>query len=154
MAEAMPKLLHDLLDQQETFGRSHPLKQGAFPGGEDPTEALSTALGLTALLNLGENTARALGEEDRYQQACDRAAAYLLRIARRHPRGGVSWESGLFFSSSFKDLAHWRSEAFSTAVAMEALAKYALHYEREKGPSRFRMVMESGKPLRLRPMMP
>lgn len=154
MAEAMPKLLHDLLDQQETFGRNHPLKQGAFPGGEDPTEALSTALGLAALLNLGEDTARALGEEHRYQVACDRAAAYLMRCARRHLRGGVSWESGLFFSSSFQDLAHWRSEAFSTAVAMEALAKYALHYERDKGPSRFRVVMESGKTLRLRPMMP
>lgn len=31
MAEAMPKLLLDLLDQQESFGRIHPLRKGALP---------------------------------------------------------------------------------------------------------------------------
>lgn len=149
---AMSVLLQDLLDLQDQFARSNPFKAGAFPGGEDPTESLSTALGLSALLNLGMETAQAIDEEARYKRALDRSAAYLLRQARHHPGGTVSWESGLFFSSSFKDLAHWRSEAFSTAMALEALTKYALGVEYADAPTGFSIHPGSnGRALRLRP---
>jgi hypothetical protein len=149
---AMTVLLRDILDLQDHFARSHPLKAGAFPGGEDATESLSTALGLTALLNIGQECAQATGEETRYLCAIDRAAAYLMRQAKRHHLSGtVSWESGLFFSSSFKDLAHWRSEAFTTAMAVEALAKYTLDAERPGAPAAYRLQVDSDGAIRLTP---
>ena len=140
MTAAMRQLLRDLLDLQDAYARTHPLKAGAFPGGEDRTIALSTALGLSALLHFGEGMARDIGESDRYRRAVDGAVHRLLKLGRKrslHPdmvQAGVppvSWEAGLFFSASFQDLAHWRSEALSTAMAMEALAKYALEYDRD-----------------------
>lgn len=141
--EGMKAILADLLALQEEHARRHPGRKGAFPGGEDPSEDLATAMGLAALLNLGKSTAEAIGETERYREAVRLSVERLLRDQKQDLTGPRSrgeapfpalppparWESGLFFGASFWDLAHWRSEAVSTAIAMEALAKYALAYD-------------------------
>ena len=72
------------------------------------------------------------------------AVAYLLNTAKKYrvknPETfgagekdrdlyGVRWDSGLFFSASFWDLAHWRSEPFAQAMILEAFVKYMLAYD-------------------------
>lgn len=138
---AMVTLLGQLLDEQDSWARMQPLHPGAFPGGEDRSCQLSTALGLTALLNIGRSTAEQAGLAARYDAAVLRAVAYLLRERKEAPQvysttaarfPGVIpnyWESGLFFAASFWDLAHWRSQAFTVAMVAEALAKYVLAYD-------------------------
>jgi hypothetical protein len=152
MTQAMRRLLKDLLDLQDSHARRHPLRAGGFPGGVDPSEAMATAMGLSALLHLGEATAREIGEERRYGAAVERAVKRLLALARRRPRlpgmieagpAPVSWEAGLFFAASFHDLAHWRSEAVTTAAAMEALAKYALEFDRDGAAPRQCLVIQA-----------
>ncbi|MCX6107673.1 MAG: hypothetical protein NTY08_17750, partial [Proteobacteria bacterium] len=39
------------------------------------------------------------------------------------------WDSGVFFSASNWKLAQWRSDAYTAAIVLEALAKYALAYD-------------------------
>jgi len=48
--------------------------------------------------------------------------------------------SGLFFAASFWDLAHWRSQAFTVAIALEALTKYALAYDLDLAPMGARRI--------------
>lgn len=138
---AMTTLLRQILDEQDAWSRMQPLHPGAFPGGEDRSCELSTALGLTSLLNIGRSTAEQAGLDKRYDAAVLKAVAYLLRQRRQAPEvyptttarlPGVIpnyWESGLFFAASFWDLAHWRSQAFTVAMVAEALAKYVLAYD-------------------------
>lgn len=140
MREAMGILLRDLLGMQES--------DGSFPGGDDKTRHLSTALAANALLNIGGMIA---DEEDlfnEYQSAIGKAIRFLVSERQRHhlvfsdangsriaaPGGavGFGWDSGLFFSGSFGDLAHWRSEAYSTAIVLEALVKFSLAYDLDK----------------------
>jgi hypothetical protein len=143
MAAAMEKLLKNMLDEQAAWGKKDPMRVGAFPGGEDRSDHLATALGLSSLLNLGRETAQRAGELDRYDRAVTAAVAYLCRNAKArdltypttkrifaHPQfKSKTWASGLFFAASFWDLAHWRSEAFTVAMVAEALTKYVLAYD-------------------------
>lgn len=39
------------------------------------------------------------------------------------------WDSGILYSSSLHQLAHWRSHAQTTALVLEAFAKYILAYD-------------------------
>jgi len=138
---AMPTLLRQLLDEQDAWARMQPLHPGAFPGGEDRSCELSTALGLTALLNIGRSTAEQAGLAGRYDAAVLKAVSYLLRQRRQAPEvypttaarfPGVIpnyWESGLFFAASFWDLAHWRSQAFTVSMVAEALETVVLAYD-------------------------
>lgn len=140
MKKAMKKLLGDLIKMQE--------ENGAFPGGEDKSNHLSTALGLTSMLNIGRDLAIQAGIETQYDQAVEKAVSYLLKKRIKHKvcfddtlgvcldsRGRLekpkayTWESGLFFAASFWDLAHWRSKAFTVSMVLEALSKYALAYD-------------------------
>ncbi|MCB1395432.1 MAG: hypothetical protein H6898_17315 [Rhodobacter sp.] len=129
---AMGLMLRDLLTMQES--------DGAFPGGTDRTRDLSTALATSALLNIGAAVAQENGQFNAYQHALARGIGYLLDHRREYPLGfahpgfaaathGYRWNSGLFFSGSYGDLAHWRSEAYTTAIALEALVKFALAYD-------------------------
>jgi len=140
MQRAMDCLLADLLQIHEHWARAHPFKKGGFPGGTDSSEALATALGLNALLNIGSTTARRLGLEARYQQAVNQSATRLLALARKSTahdpatrklsgRRVISWPAGAVFASSFQGLAQWRSEAQTTAIALEALARFAMAYD-------------------------
>ena len=149
MQQAMQRLLFDLLREQRDLAAKNPSHHGAFPGGADPTYDLSTGLGLASLLNIGEAVAAAAGIANEYQKAIDGAVAYLL--ARQQPvhiyfgntfnRGNDhflfpnlldrarKWDSGVFFSASNWTLAQWRSDAYTAAIVLEALAKYALAYD-------------------------
>ena len=145
MQVAMGRLLIDLLQIHADWAHSHPLKKGGFPGGADSSEALATALGLNAMLNIGAPIARSLGLEERYQKAVNQSVSRLIanrnKSAARDPatrklsgRCVVSWRAGAVFASSFQGLAQWRSEAQTTAIALEALARFAMAYD-QSSPS-------------------
>lgn len=145
LSGVMGKLLGDLLEEAREHG-IRTGRKGAFPGGEDRADHLSTALGLVSLLNIGRGVAEAGGLAERYDEAVEHAVDFLIAERRERKiefsdtlggalsgRGvrsrGYTWNSGLFFSASFWDLAHWRSQAFTVAVVTEALAKYVLAYD-------------------------
>lgn len=154
MRRAMRRLLFDLLRDQSDVARRTPERRGAFSGGVDATFDLSTALGLTTLLNIGVDLAREADVEAQYRRAINEALAYLLkqqkaeriRFADTFNRANTqsrlaghrdlarTWESGLFFSASVWSLAQWRSEAYTTSMVVEALAKYALGYDLHDRP--------------------
>ncbi len=135
---ALRTLLVDLLALQR--------EDGSIPGGLDQGSDLSTALGVVALLNLGEGRAAAIGCGDAYRSAIRGGLAYLvrrMRVSRLHNLDtfnrdarlvspfdhGRSWRPGLFFAASYQDLGHWYSEAYTAAIVLEAVAKYLLAYD-------------------------
>ncbi len=165
MRAAMSKLLIDLLDLRDRYARENPDRRGAFPGGEDRSDHLSTALGMISLINIGSEIADQMGVQARYGTAIDEAARYLIRVSRetkphnkttterlgklQPPR---SWDSGLFFAASFWDLGHWRSQPFTVAMVLEALTKYALLHEQSEQPlgaARLRIQFDTARPGRL-----
>jgi hypothetical protein len=103
---------------------------------------------LTAPLNRVGATARAIGRATELEAAVKAGVRRLLEDGRRrrpwHPstlaalgdRNATVWEwdSGLFFASSYWDMAHWRSRAFTAAMALEALVKYVLGYDLGDAP--------------------
>ncbi|MBM4252369.1 MAG: hypothetical protein FJ146_10395 [Deltaproteobacteria bacterium] len=149
MKEAMRRLLFDLLREQRDLAATNPKHAGAFSGGADPTYDLATGLALASLLNIGESLATEAGVLSDYQRAIAKAAAYLTAHQQRaqikfgttfnrdndrflfpNPRDKArKWDSGVFFSASNWKLAQWRSDAYTVAIVLEALAKYALAYE-------------------------
>lgn len=129
---ALGVLLGDLLKMQ--------CDDGSFPGGKDRTSELSTALAASALLNIGAGIAQDAGLFNAHQRAVSRAIGYLM--ASRQPRAlalsgvagedrveGFAWRAGLFFAGADGTLAQWRSEPYSTAIALEALVKFALGHD-------------------------
>ncbi|MBT5425573.1 MAG: hypothetical protein HOK84_05210 [Bacteroidetes bacterium] len=159
---AMAVLLRQILNLKEIYSSQDRSHKGAFPGGEDPTDHLSTALAVCALLNISREVAREEGLVSKYDEAINEGIKYLMKKRRRyalvnnnelplHPAGeknikAYRWKSGLYFSSSFWDLAHWRSEAFTVAMVIEAVSKYALAWDyRESGiitGSRYKLVFK------------
>jgi hypothetical protein len=142
---AMAILLKDLLKIQNEYAIKYPKHAGAFPGGEDRMDHVSTALGVTTLLNIGADVAQEAGVQSQYDKAIRGGIGYLLKTRKkwkiqnketfnklkknRHIHG-YCWESGLFFAASFWDLAHWRSVPFTTAMVLEAFTKYLLAYDK------------------------
>ncbi|MCK5686655.1 hypothetical protein KAJ27_21135, partial [bacterium] len=140
----MKTLLDDLLTIQKEYGDKKSSHKGAFPGGEDKTDYLATALGVTSLLNIGIDIAREEGKLIPYNKAIKDGIYYLLKNRKKYKVknfdtvgrdklsekiSGYTWDCGLFFSASFWDLAHWRSEAYTNAMVLEAFTKYLLGYE-------------------------
>lgn len=158
MPAAMSKLLNDLLNEQEAWGKKNPGRVGAFPGGEDRSDHLSTALGLNSLLNIGREIAERNNLADRYDRGINTAVQYLIRSAKspaitynstRAIFSGKNykaktWDSGLFFSASFWDLGQWRSELLTVAIVAEGLMKYALayDYDRNAGGKTLRLIAD------------
>jgi hypothetical protein len=139
MKTAMRALLRDVLRMQRQHKRKHPRQAGAFPGGIDRQTHLSTALGLTFLLNVGEGLAVEAGLRTEYRRALNEGISYLLRERiphrlRRQRRfeatQGVKWREGICGAGDPDGLSLWVSEAASTAMALEALSKYAMAYEK------------------------
>jgi hypothetical protein len=149
MQVIVSKILADLLDIQDHFAQAYPRQKGAFPGGDNQTLHLSTALALCTLLNIGEKVAGSEGLLNRYQNAVKTAVHFLISqrksIRIRHKdtfgrreglyfgftsRRAFVWKAGLAFSSSYHDLAHWRSKAYTVAVVLEGLTKYLLEYDK------------------------
>ncbi|MBF0410224.1 MAG: hypothetical protein HQM10_22960 [Candidatus Riflebacteria bacterium] len=148
MREAMKKLLIQILEEQEYLAAKEPSLRGAFPGEEDRAYHLSTALGAVSLMNIGREIAIECGCMDRYSRAIHSAVAFLLKEAKKVKFNYNStikifgdkiqphcWESGLFFAASYWDLGHWRSQAFTVSVVLEALSKYALNFEKSDNNS-------------------
>lgn len=149
MKKAMQLLLRDLLKAQYQWGQKNPTRKGAFPGGDDKSDHLATALAVTTLLNMGRETAVEGGLAREYDYAVRLGVNYLVEQAEwKKPRNDETvgkfnskngrcahWLSGLFFAASFWDLAHWRSQAFTTAMVLEALTKYALAYDLDDVPA-------------------
>jgi len=80
---------------------------------------MSTAYALDALLNFGKI------EERGTLSAIEKAVRYLLH----HRKSGdnyMHWEGGVFFSGGtvVRNNLVWKSDAFTTAVILKALAKY------------------------------
>jgi hypothetical protein len=150
MTAAVAEILSTLLEDQAAHARAYPEHRGAFPGGPDPSLDLSTALALSALLNIGVDTAEQLGLRSRYEEAVAGAVAYLVARQQGAPilfsdtfdrsgganrslterlSGASRWQPGVYFAASTWSLAQWRSEAYTAAMVLEALAKYLLAYE-------------------------
>ena len=158
LRSGMGKLLNDLLQIQERYSAGKPGKKGAFPGGKDRSDILSTAYGLCALLNIGEDIAKETGKTTEYHQAIEDAVHYLIKKRKKQrihnrdafnkmktiPRYSYRWTAGIFFSASYTDLAVWRSEAYTGAIVLEALAKYLSGYDLDKS-----MNITGGKRLRI-----
>lgn len=140
---AMAQLMVQILDEMDAAGKQSSHPSGAFPGNGHHDFQQSTALGLITLLNLGRAMAENCGLSARYDHVVNRAVNYLIihrktdhvrqkKIIRQFPGVAVNfWESGILYSSSVKQLAHWRSHAQTTSLVLEALAKYALAYDLE-----------------------
>ncbi|GAB4283090.1 MAG: hypothetical protein Kow0029_29010 [Candidatus Rifleibacteriota bacterium] len=149
MKEAMQFILRDLLKAQYAWGQKNPTRKGAFPGGDDKSDHLSTALAVTTLLNIGREIAAEGNLVREYDYALKSGVQYLLKqavwkkplnketIGKFKTPGNkcAHWLSGLFFAASFWDLAHWRSQAFTEAMVLEALTKYALAYDMDDAPA-------------------
>ena len=153
MEGSMQILLGQLLENQRKTAMDHPDRKGAFSGGADPTFDLSTALGLSSLLNIGRPIAEQIRRVKDYDLAVADAAHYLTSHQKpshirfvstfnrdnRHPiypnplDFSRSWESGLFFSASKWNLAQWRSTAYTTAMVLESLSKYVTGYDVSSG---------------------
>ena len=147
--DAMAQLAQELIADQDALKSRVPSMAGAFSGGVDKSYHLSTALAVSALLNIGADLAERYGFLVRYQRALHDGIAYLVKqrirqkvifpqqtlVAKndegdtRGTRYGYRWQSGLFFSASYWDMAQWRSEAYTVAIVMEALTKYMLAYD-------------------------
>jgi len=149
MQRVVSKVLVGLLEMQNRYSDEHPGKAGGFPGGDDHTIALSTALALSSLLNIGENIAKKEGLLSEYRQAVVGTVHYLIHHKKvcgiryadsfnsvQQKGFGLSnrkafyWKAGLAFSSSYRDLAHWRSRAYTVAMVLEGLTKYLLEYDK------------------------
>lgn len=147
LRDGMKKLLKDVLKLQHNYYKNKRKNRGAFPGGIDNNDYLSTALGLSTLLNIGIDIAKEEGLEKEYSQTVDNAVQYLIKNRKKAhiknkdafseftsvPEYSYRWSQGIFFSSSYKDLAVWRSEAYTNAMVLEALAKYILGYDYDTG---------------------
>ena len=154
MKAAMQFLLRDLLKAQVEWGRKNPTRRGAFPGGDDKSDHLSTGLAVISLINIGRENAAEMGLEKEYDAALRAGIDYLLeqciwqKPKNPETRGKfktpgnkcATWMSGLFFAASFWDLAHWRSQAFTVAISLEALTKYALAYDLDMAPMGARRI--------------
>ena len=155
LQEAMARLARELIADQAAVKQKTPEQAGAFSGGIDKSSHLATALALSTLLNIGADTAEKYGFLASYQRALNDGVAYLIKARIRQrvlfagetllrsgeesstgpTRYGYRWNSGLFFSASFWDMAQWRSEAYTVAIVMEALTKYMLAYEFSHEPT-------------------
>ncbi len=148
LLKSRTKLLKDILAYQQ---QDSP-ELIYFPGDAEAyvpetSHHLSTALGLNALLNLGEEVATQADLLEDYQRCIKGNIAYLLNVAKykrcefkstrkaflagRQDKIIATWEDGLFFSSTYWDVCHWRSSAISNACVLEALSKYLMLYDIE-----------------------
>lgn len=154
LRQGMSKLLHQVLAEQRRYEASNPHLPGAFPGGMDVTPQLATALGAVTLLNIGKEIAIEEGVAEEFSRTLERAIDFLLRTRVAMKLHDVSkqenwcttassckkqnawaWSAGVFFAASNWELAHWRSQAYTTAVAVEALAKFYIGYDLQNNPN-------------------
>ena len=143
MNQALGRIVIRLLADQKETKLLDSSRAGAFSGGFDRTYDLSTALAVNALLNIGRDIPRELGLLDDYQRAIEQGIQYLLRskmlMDAQFPAslGGLYqpgvraavWTPGIFFSASVQKAAQWRSEPYTAAIVVEALAKYLLAWD-------------------------
>jgi hypothetical protein len=138
---AMEQLMLQILDEMAALGENLPQPASSPSRNGHHHFQQSTALGLITLLNLGREMAENCGRADQYDQIVRTSVGYLIlnsktdhvrqkSIIRQFPGVKVNfWEPGIMYSSSVKQLAHWRSHAQSTSIVIEALAKYLLAYD-------------------------
>jgi len=96
-------------------------------------------------MNIGEEIAAEIGILDEFRKSLDAGIAFLLRGGSNYkvrdrstfaysdgrPQGRL-WDEGLFFSSGTEAMAYWRSEPYTVATVLEALAKYRLGYDKHQ----------------------
>jgi hypothetical protein len=138
---AMSQLMVQILDEMDVAGNQSLQPSDTFKGTGQNNFHQSTALGLITLMNLGRDMAENCGLSAKYDHVVKMAVHHLIfnhktdkirqkNINRKFP--GVTlnfWESGILYSSSVHQLAHWRSHAQTTSLVIEALAKYVLAYD-------------------------
>jgi len=143
MKQALGRIVIRLLADQKETKALNARHAGAFSGGVDQTYDLATALAVNALLNIGRDIPRDLGLLDDYQHAIEQGIQFLLKhkelmdvqfpealagIYQPGQRAAV-WKPGIFFSASVQKAAQWRSEPYTAAIVVEALAKYLLAWD-------------------------
>ena len=146
LKEAIKILMIDLL-QEQYLDPNYPQLHGSFQNATGGRKNLSTALACSALINMGESIAVEIGKRDAYIKALNAGIAYLLRSKEvyhtQNPETfaswaaapqGYHWGTDLIFSASFPQLVEWRSEAFTAAMVLEALAKYKIGYQHSHRP--------------------
>ena len=84
----------------------------------------STAYSLNTLLNIGNL------DDPTVDEAVYNAVQYLNAKAI-HDERGIHWEGGVFFSGGtvVRNILWWKSDAYTTAVILEAFSKYRKHLE-------------------------
>ncbi len=100
-------------------------RNGSFHGGYDKSPVLATALATVSLLNIGVKDSGI--PQATYTAAINKSLNWLDKVAIESMEGR-KWEPGIFFSASAWSIAQWRSEAYSTAIVLEAFTKFALNY--------------------------
>jgi hypothetical protein len=138
---AMNQLIVQILDEMDDAMLLLKKPSGTIDADNLHNFQQSTALGLITLLNLGRDMAENCGMSDKYDRVVKIAVNYLVtnhnddparqkEITKLFPGGRVNfWESGVLYSSSVQELAHWRSHAQATSTVLEALTKYVLAYD-------------------------
>lgn len=133
----MIRILEDYISYQGQDGSI----TGAFPWNKYDNLNQSTALALITLLNLGRSRAVLIGMSEEYDRIVDDSVTLLIKsrqpVRSRQKKTASTfpgtmpnfWESGILYSSSVQQLAHWRSHAQATSLVLEALAKYLLAYD-------------------------
>jgi hypothetical protein len=139
--QALDRLMIRILEDNISFEGKDGHIPGAFPWNKYDNYIQSTALALITLLNLGRNRAASLGMPKEYDRIVEESVKLLLNgrqpvRSRQKVTAGTFpgtkpnfWESGILYSSSVQQLAHWRSHAQATSLVLEALAKYLLGYD-------------------------
>lgn len=143
MAQTLARIAVRLIADQKEVAARDKKHQGAFSGGADQTYDLATALALNSLLNIGRSIPEALGIAADYDRAIASGVNYLLNSKQltrvryaddlgdyyRPDLRAAMWQPGLFFSASIQKAASWRSESYTAAIVVEALAKYLLAWD-------------------------
>lgn len=141
LVSAMSQLMVQILNEMDDAGNQTLQPSSTFKGNSQVSFQQSTALGLITILNLGRDMAENCGLSAKYDHVVKMAVNHLIithktdkvrqkSITRQFP--GITlnfWESGVLYSSSVQQLAHWRSHAQTTSLVIEALAKYVLAFD-------------------------
>lgn len=99
--------------------RKEQLPDGSWPGGPTKEPLQSTLYAANAMLMMTDNFKK---DED----VIERSMKFIRNQARRDGKR-IFWPAGVFFSGGFfiRDRLIWKSEPYSTSLALAALSKYA-----------------------------
>ena len=114
-------------DDMGTFERIPEDMNARNPAFRGDPRSYSTALNVVTLLNVGATHSSDEALQKGAEDAVRKGVTYLLGSSLAAGEGRI-WQGGVFFSSSYQQIARWKSRPYTTAMAMEAFVKYLLDY--------------------------